>query len=274
MSPPSRLCAVDLDDTLLGADHKISARNAQAIAAVRAEGVVVVLASGRMYETTLPFVNQLDLDTPVICYNGAIVRHPRTGETWLQEQVPAELAAVVRAYATENHLQLNYYLSGHLYSAAMTPWLELYQSRTNSPIELLNDFNSALSGTTPIKMIIVDSPQRTDELLPVFRDRFAGELYVTKSNDEYLEFLPPAANKGTALAAVAARYGVLRAETVAIGDSWNDIPMLRWAGIGVAVGNAKTDVKAVAERVVATNAEDGVAQALYESFHIEMPTGP
>src|SRR5262249_35861994 len=163
-------------------DHEISPRNARAIAALRCENVIVVIASGRMYETTLPFVRQLGLDTPVICYNGALVRHPGTGEIWLSEQVPADLADAVREYAEQHNLQLNSYLPGHLYTRADTEWMQLYHRRTGSPVEVLPDFTKALHGTTPIKMIIVDSPQKTDELLPEFRERFASKLYVTKSN--------------------------------------------------------------------------------------------
>jgi Cof subfamily protein (haloacid dehalogenase superfamily) len=274
LTPPFRLCAIDLDDTLLNPEHQLSARNAQAIQAVRARGVIVVIASGRMYETSEPFARQLRLDTPIICYNGAMVRHPVTGEIWLQEQVPAELADIVRDYAEQHQLQLNYYLPGHLYTAANTSWEQLYHRRTGAEFEVLPDFNRALHGTTPIKMIIIDAPAKTDELLPVFRERFAGQLYVTKSNDEYLEFLPPNASKSRALAAVAARYEVPQAETIAIGDSWNDIPMLQWAGLGIAVGNAKAQVKEVADLVVASNAEDGVADALQCVFGIEIPAHP
>jgi Cof subfamily protein (haloacid dehalogenase superfamily) len=269
---PYRLFAIDLDDTLLGPDHQISPRNSAAIAALRAEQVIVVLASGRMYETTTPFANQLELDTPIICYNGSMVRHPGTGEIWLEKHVPSDLADTVRDYAERHQLQLNYYLSGHLYTRAMTPWVQLYHERTGAPVEVLPNFSNALRDTTPIKMIIVDTPQKTDALLPEFRERFAGKLYVTKSNDEYLEFLPLHADKGKALALVTERYGVAQAQTAAIGDSWNDIPMIEWAGLGVGVGNAKQQVKAAADLVVATNAEDGVADAIQKIFGIKTPS--
>jgi Cof subfamily protein (haloacid dehalogenase superfamily) len=271
LSPLYRLFAIDLDDTLLGPDHRISPRNADAIAALRGENVIVVIASGRMYETSLPFVRQLELDTPVICYNGAMVKHPGTGDVWLAAQAPADIADEVRDFADRNGYQLNYYMPGHLYTKADTEWSQLYHRRTGASMEVLPDFTRALHGTTPIKMIIVDSPQKTDELLPQMRERYAGKLYVTKSNDEYLEFLPLNVSKGRALAVVAGRYGVPQPETMAIGDSWNDIPMLEWAGLGVAVGNAKPDVKAAAKRIVATNAEDGVADAIRQVFGIETP---
>jgi Cof subfamily protein (haloacid dehalogenase superfamily) len=263
---PYRLCAIDLDDTLLGPDHQISARNARAVHAVVERGVIVVIASGRMHETTLRFADQLALDTPIISYNGAMVRRPHTDDVWLQERIPAGPAQVVADYSQEHDLQLNYYLNDHLYTFAYTPWMRLYQERTLAPVEVRADFYDLVRGKEPTKLIIVDSPEVTNGLLPVFRDLFGDRLYVTKSNDEYLEFMPPHANKGAALALVAARYGVTAAETVAFGDSWNDVPMLKWAGLGIAVGNAKPAAIAAADRTVLPNDRDGVAIALEEIF--------
>jgi Cof subfamily protein (haloacid dehalogenase superfamily) len=267
-SLPYRLCAIDLDDTLLGPDHRLSERNCRAIRAVIAQGVTVVLASGRMFATTVRFAEQLDLDTPVISYNGALVKNPRTGEVWLQECVAPNLAARVLDYCRERRLQLNYYLNDHLYTAEQTPWLDLYHRRTSAPFEIVPDFYTALREEAPTKVIIVDAPETIDRLLPYFRAMFGEALYVTKSNAEYLEFLPPKANKGAALELVTRRFGITAGETLAFGDSWNDIPMLQWAGLGIAVGNAKPEVIAAADRTVRSNAEDGVGVALEEIFGV------
>ncbi len=264
---PYRLCAIDLDDTLLDDDHHVSERNLRAVQAVAMLGAIVVVASGRMYATTRPAVSRLGLTTPVICYNGAMVRIANDGETWLDETVPADLAATIRAYARANSLQLNYYLDDLVYTAAVTPWMELYQKRTSAKFIVLgDDFETRLAGTSPTKLVVVDAPDKIDALLPVQRDHYAEQLYVTKSNAEYLEFLPLNANKGTALALVAERYGIPQAQTLAFGDSWNDVPMLQWAGMGIAVANAKPEVLSVADRVVGGNAEDGVGIALEEIF--------
>ncbi len=267
-SLPYRLCAIDLDDTLLGPDHRISARYARAVRAVVERGVIALIASGRMYQATLRFAEQLGLETPIIAYNGAMVKNPHTGAVWLHEQIPANRAAIVLEYCARHNLQLNYYLDDHLYSAAYTPWLDLYHKRTLSPVEIVPDFYTAMRDKAPTKLIIIDSPERTDGLLPYFRGVFGSSLYVTKSNDEYLEFMPPTANKGVALALTAERLGVTAAETVAFGDSWNDIPMIRWAGLGVAVGNAKPEVLAAADKTVLRSDEDGVGIALEEIFHL------
>ncbi len=268
MSENYRLCAIDLDDTLLGPDHKLSHRNAAAIHAVVEQGVIVLIASGRMFAATMPTARQLDLDTPIICYNGAMVKHPRTGEVWLEHSVAPSVASELMDYCRDNKLQLNFYWQDILYSAEYTPWLELYHGRTSAPVEIMPDFYTSLRNIAPTKLIIVDDPKVIDRLLPEMRERFGDSLYVTKSNTEYLEFLPPGADKGAALEFVAERYGVTAAETIAFGDSWNDLPMLKWAGLGVAVGNAKPEVIAASDRTVLASAEDGVGIALAEIFSL------
>lgn len=263
-----KLCAIDLDDTLLGPDHQLSERSARTIRQCIDQGVIILVASGRMFAAALPTAQQLDLDTPIICYNGAMVKHPKSGHIWMEESVQPRLARQVMEFAYDHKLQLNFYWQDMLYTAAYTDWLKLYHERTSAPIQLEPDFYQRFRDTAPTKLIIVDAPDVIDGLLQPLRDRFGEELYVTRSNAEYLEFLPPGANKGTALEFVANRFGVTAEQTIAFGDSWNDLPMIQWAGLGIAVGNAKPDVKAAAQRTIGTNAEDGVAIALEEIFSL------
>ena len=263
---PYRLCAIDLDDTLLGADHQLSAENEAVIRDVVSKGVKVVLASGRMFASSLPTALKLDLDTPIVCYNGAMVKHPVTKEVWHEDAVSAEIARDVMEYCRGKKLQLNFYYDDILRSAANTQWLDLYLSRTSSPFQVMQDFDSKLRGLAPTKLIIVDDPELILRLLPELTARYGEKLFVTRSNAEYLELLPPNANKGSALAKVAARYGITAEESVAFGDSWNDIPMLEWAGLGIAVSNAKKEVLAIAKKITGSNAENGVGSALKELF--------
>jgi Cof subfamily protein (haloacid dehalogenase superfamily) len=265
---PYRLCALDLDETLLNPEHAISPRNHDAVRALIERGVIICVASGRMHESALPYATALQLDTPIVSYNGAMVKHTRTGEVWLQESIPAERAQIVMDFCQERGLQLNYYLHDKLYTAADTSWLRLYESRTNAPVAFEPELYTKMRTTRPIKLIIVDTPEYTLELMHYFQNLFGDSLYVTKSTDEYLEFMPPEASKGKALAVVAEHYGVTAAETIAFGDSYNDIPMIEWAGMGVAVANAKPELRAIADRIIGRSAEDAVGIALEEIFNL------
>jgi len=264
-----KLCAVDLDETLLGPDHEISARNESAVRRLATLGVNVVIASGRMHESTLRYAKQLDLHGPIVSYNGAVVKEPDTGIEWLHHKVPVECAEEILAYCEDQALQLNFYYDGFVHSDANTEWLQLYCGRTGSPYKIQHGLRSAMRGIAPTKLLIVNTPELTSGLAPYFKKRFEGVLYVTKSTDEYLEFMPAAASKGKALELVADRLGCVAAETIAIGDSYNDIPMITWAGLGIAVANARPDVIKVADRVAERADEDGVARILEDIYGLQ-----
>ncbi len=264
MAAEYQLCAIDLDETLLGPDHQISEGNIAAIRVAINRGLQVVIASGRMHEATQKYASLLGLTGPIISYNGALVKVPATGDEWLHLKTPAPLAAEVMEFCAANGYQLNFYYQGLIYTEADTPWLQLYHGRTGSPYKVQPGLASAMRGLQPTKLLIVDTPDRTNALLPIFREKYAGSLYVTKTTDEYLEFMPIEANKGAALEIVASKLGIGVSETIAIGDSFNDIPMVEWAGLGLAVGNAKPELKAVADRVIGRYDEDGVGRALLE----------
>ena len=175
-------------------------------------------------------------------------------------------------YCRDHNLQLNFYHDGKVLTAAITPWLQLYQRRTLSPVEVVPDFYTALRSERPTKLIIVDTPEYTDSLRPYFVGIIGDRLYITKTSDEYLEFMSPQANKGSALALVARKLGIPQNRTIAFGDSFNDIPMIEWAGLGIAMGNAKPAVQAAADRIVGPNTADGVAIALEEIFDLHGET--
>lgn len=263
------LCALDLDDTLLNSHQELSERNERAVRAILDKGIKVVLASGRIHASAKRFADRLQLDAPIISCNGAMVRTTLSDEIWHHDTIPGDLAIQVMDYCQAHNLQLNYYRDDRVYSKEYTPWLQLYHTRTKVPLELLPDFYTRMRGLPSTKLVIVDSPERTDALAPIFKEMLGAYLYITKTTDEYLEFMPPQANKGAALQLVAERLGVPIEETVAFGDGNNDIPLLETAGLGIAVGNAKARLKSVADRVIGHHDEDSVGIALEEIFSLK-----
>lgn len=263
---PYRLCALDLDDTLLDSHQELSERNERAVQDILKKGVNVVLASGRIHSSALRFADKLNLDAPIISCNGAMVRTSRSNEIWLDESIPGDLCTPIMDYCEEHNLQLNYYRDDVVYSKEYTTWLQLYHTRTKVPLKLIPDFYAQMRGLSSTKLVIVDSPERTDALAPIFKEMLGKYLYITKTTDEYLEFMPLQANKGAALRLVAERLGVDMSETLAFGDGNNDIPLLQAAGLGIAVGNAKSALKAVAGRVIGHHDEASVGATLEEIF--------
>jgi Cof subfamily protein (haloacid dehalogenase superfamily) len=207
----------------------------------------------------------MGLDTPVIAYNGAYIKQERTGETLLDEHLDLATAQELVAFCAHEGLHLNYYLRDTLYTAQATQWSDLYAARTGAVIHPVGDL-SIFADQAPTKVLIVDEPARITRLYAEMSARYAGRAYVTISNAEYLEFMPPTVNKGTALAVVAEHYGIPRARVIAFGDAGNDIPAIAWAGLGVAMENAHPEVKSIADRIAPRFDEDGVAAVLEEIF--------
>jgi len=259
------LVALDLDYTFLNAELRINPRNAAAVKRCTELGAKVVITSGRMFRSTMRFVTELGLDTPTITYNGAYVKQESNGRVLLDEKLDLEVALELVDFCDREELNLNYYLDDTLYVAKITPWGELYSQRTGAPLHPVGDLRK-LTDRAPTKVLIVAAPERIvqlrDELMPKYRER----SYVTVSNIEYLEFMPRDSDKGKALAVVADYYGIAQERTIAFGDADNDIPMIRWAGLGVAMENARPDARDAADRIAPPHDEDGVAVVLEEIF--------
>ena len=246
---PYRLAAIDLDDTLLGPDKKISAANAAAVQTLREHGLRITLASGRRHENMLRFHRQLDLNGPIVSCNGALVKDAETGETLHEHRVPADLAAEVVADGTRRGMTQNYYhTNGGLYVREKTPWSDLYQQRTGSELNFVGDLTQLL-GDSPLKIIWVADAEEVARLFPEMEARYAGRLYVTVTDAEYLEFMALGVSKAVGVAAVAARYNIEASQVLAFGDGNNDVPLLQWAGLGVAMHNARASAKSAARLV-------------------------
>ena len=261
-----KLIALDLDGTVFGDDLLVTPRTRAAIGAARAQGVHVALATGRTFASTRRIAADLGTDAPLICYQGAWVRDPSTGATLLHQTVPRPIAAEVIAMARAGDWQCNLYVDDQLYVEQIKPESGIYfqLNRTTPPhpvpdlLALLHD-----APTDPTKLILIRPTEaETDATLAQIAAHFGAAVYVTKSYPVFAEVINPAVDKGRALALVAAHLGVAQAETMAVGDGMNDLPMLQWAGLGVAMGQARPAVHVAADVVTAPLAEDGLAQAI------------
>ena len=259
-----KLAAIDLDGTLLGATHTVSLANAEAVQVAARQGMCIVLASGRQFATIDVFAGQIGLPptSPIIAYNGAMIR-THGGETWFYQPLPADASQAIVHFCAVHGAHLNLYLHDTLYVREDTPWGRLYQERTGTVPQVTGDL-AQFDGQQPTKLLLIDTCEVTDRLLKHFQAEFGDSLYITKTEDEYLEFMHPQVNKGAALAEIARHLNLTAADCAAFGDSYNDIPMLEWAGRGVAMENAKPELKVVASKVAPSADNDGVAAVLRE----------
>jgi Cof subfamily protein (haloacid dehalogenase superfamily) len=232
-----------------------------AIAGVRAAGAHVIVATGRMFRSVLPYLEQAGLTDPVICYQGAVVADPSTGEFLRHVPIPRERALEAIDVVTGAGFHVNCYLDDTLYVAEVTPEARAYADFQHIEIHAVGDLHAWLAAD-PTKLVAVGDPAALDVLEAELKPRFQGRLYVSKSLPHFLEFAHPSVSKGAGLEFVAERLGFEPQETVACGDGENDRELLDWAGFGVAVANAHPDILARADLVVPSADDEGIATLL------------
>jgi Cof subfamily protein (haloacid dehalogenase superfamily) len=261
------LVALDLDNTLLSADRSVSARNIAALRAAAAQGIEIVLASGRMLPAMEPAAAALGLDVVLVSYNGAAIngRASEGRPRILHRPLHTEIARELYAFARRERLQVNYYLDDVIVSEDqphLRPWIDIYIERTGSPYRFVPSLGDYLD-RAPTKLLLVMEPHRREAIADHFSARLKDRADVVKTDPEYLEFLDPAANKGLAVQHIATQLGLDMSEVMAMGDGENDVPLLQRAGWPVAVANAGAACKAVAAAsTIHDHDHDAVAEAL------------
>lgn len=243
---PYQLAATDLDGTLLGPHKEIGAENLAAVRALQARGTRVVLASGRRHQNSIRFYRQVGLDSLLISCSGALIKDPNTEATLREKPLLPATAAELVAQGQREGYTLIYYHRDHLYIAARNHWTDLYESRVNEQAEIFPGNLADLQGDAALKLVWYGDPEKIKTARSQIEQRYRGRATVVATDPENLEFLDPAANKAEAVAAVAEYYHVPQPATLTFGDGENDAPMLRWAGLGVAVDNANDLAKAAA----------------------------
>jgi Cof subfamily protein (haloacid dehalogenase superfamily) len=281
MHPPVRLVAIDIDGTLLPTfSQTISSRNAEALRAAQRAGVTVAIATGRRTAYTAPLLEGLGLraDMPLITSNGAVTRTlggDPLDRSHLQASVARELCGLLRPFGTlvftfdmvgRGELVLEDFEQAHQRIAL---WVEA----NRDAIEIVQPLENALpDGNDPIQGMVTGGVEKMRQAENALRDSTLSTSCAAVRTEypardlSIVDLLPPGVSKGWALERLAARLGVDRKETMAIGDNWNDVNMLEWAGQAILMGNAAQDLRAMAKlngwKQAPPNDEDGVAVTL------------
>jgi len=258
-----KLVALDLDDTLLDPGLKISAACAQAIREARAQGARITISTGRMFRSALPYAQQLRIDVPLITYQGAWVKNSLSGEILYNKPVPDMLAREIIQYFKAAGVHCHSYYDDQLVMESLSEEGRFYSQLAGVDIVLSNDLLGDLKHYDAMKiMAIIFDERLVLEMEQELRSKYGEKLHITRSKPYFLEVMHPLANKAKALEVVAGHYGIQRHEVMAVGDSYNDLEMIEWAGLGVAMGNACEAVKDAADFVSFSNEEEGVCEAL------------
>ena len=256
-----KLIAADVDDTLLDPQLQLTESVREAVAAVMAAGVKFTLSTGRMFRSAKPYAVSLGLDIPLITYQGALVKNALSGEEFLFRPLPLELAWEIVEHVHTLGYHQNAYIDDVLYMERDTPEGQRYSAIAGVRPELVGDLLLVLK-KAPTKLLTIAEEPLLDRLMEELKFKYAGRVHISKSKPYFLEFSHPEATKGYALQALAEHYGIKREEVIAIGDSYNDLEMLEYAGLGVMVANARDELKAKADYVTTAPNGAGVTEVI------------
>jgi Cof subfamily protein (haloacid dehalogenase superfamily) len=244
-----RLAAIDLDGTLLGPDKQIGPENAAAVQRLRDNGVIVIIASGRRHQNSVRFQRELGLTGPIIACQGGLIRDGESGNVVEAHFLPQSVTRQIINEAERNEIQTIYYHLDHLYVAERhNRWVDLYETRVGERAEILPDLQQ-LDGRRALKLVWYGDPVVLAKIRPEMSANYSDKADVLSTERENLEFMPRGISKATALAKVATECGVRQEEVLAFGDGENDVAMLAWAGLGVAMGHGNQAAIKVAKRV-------------------------
>lgn len=218
----------------------------------------MIVCTGRPFPGATPWVEELGLEGPIVCYQGAQVRE-LDGSVLLDRGVPHDVAMEVIRLARERRLHIQAYRDDELIVELDREEAHVYASHAGMGIHVVSDLDLGMGPTTP-KLVIVAAPEVLEALLPEARRMWAGRLNVATSTPEYLEFTSIESDKASALSFVCERLGIAQDEVVAVGDGRNDESMIEWAGLGFAVEGSPPEVVAAADRTIPGPGHGGIQQ--------------
>jgi Cof subfamily protein (haloacid dehalogenase superfamily) len=259
-----KILAVDLDGTTMGDGEQISPAVVDSLRAAEAHGVRVVLATGRADAPSLRHAARLGLTGPIICYHGGMILDGQTSAILHETIMPSGLAIEAIRWGRQHDRHCLLFAEGQLWTDELRYDRSLYSRWMGLPIREVPALDAALEACQVCRALkVIDFlPQSEKETLSVieaWRAAFAGRLLAMRTHPLFIEVMPPEITKGRALAWLADSWGVPSAQVIAVGDAENDVPMIEWAGLGVAMGQAPAHVQAAADWVAPTVDEDGVA---------------
>lgn len=255
-----KMMTIDVDDTLLNDQRRVTEATKNALAEAIREGVKVTLATGRMFASAKQIASQVGMNVPLITYQGSLVKNLLDDQVLYERWVPSEVARYLFEYAHQNHLHIQGYYDDHLVGLEENEKIKEYSRVSNVPYRI--DSVEHLLSKRLTKLLFFDEPDILDVHSVQLKKVLGDSVHITKSKPYYLEVLHKEGTKGHAVQFLAQHFGCELSQVIAIGDSWNDHEMLEVAGLGVAMGNAVESLKAIAGFVTKTNNEDGVKHVI------------
>lgn len=256
-----KLIAIDMDGTLLTPNLEISPKTIETARKVIEKNVIITLSTGRMYLAALPFANMLQIDVPLITCNGALIKCAKTGKEYYKKTISSTYCKEIIQYCHNNELSLSIYKNDKILIEDNMN-LQIHQHMDKTEPQIVEDINTILDHS--VIKILISSRDRynldyhTRKLYEIYKD----QLNFYFSLPHFIEIVHKDANKKNALEFLTDKFNIKKEEIISIGDNFNDMDMIQYAGLGVAMRNAPDYLKEVADFVTYSNDEDGVNYVL------------
>ncbi len=262
-----KVLVLDIDGTLTNSQKEISLETKRAIQETLKRGHKVILASGRPTQGMRRYERELELeqyDGYLLSFNGARIIACRTGEVVYQQTLPLTIIPGLYAFARDHECGLVTYFGDRIISAFEPDEYVKLESRINGmDIKKVDNFKNYVDFDIN-KCIVTAPPERAEKLVKELADRYQDRLSVYRSEPFFIEIMPQNVDKATSLDRMLESVGLTRENAICCGDGFNDISMIKYAKVGVAMGNAQPAVKEVADYITGTNDEDGLVQVMEE----------
>lgn len=256
-----KLVAVDMDGTLLTPQLEISNETIKAINMVIEKGVIFTLSTGRMYLAAMPFAGMLNLDVPLITCNGALIKCSKTGKVYDMKIIDKEHSSEIIRCCEEAGLSVSIYREDDIYIKKNSENIDIHIQLDHVKPQIVDDFDSLLDGSI-IKIMFSSNKYNLEQYTRKLYELYKEKLNFYFSLPYFVEIVHKGADKRNALQSLALKFNIKREETIAIGDNFNDMDMIEYAGLGVAMGNAPDYLKGAADFVTHSNDEEGVRRVL------------
>lgn len=263
-----RMLVLDLDDTLLKDDRTVSELTRRRLLEAQQQGMIVVLASGRPTYAMQHLAKELCLaeySGYFISFNGARITSCADQHILLSVDISHAQMCKLFDLAQEHGVYIQTYTEDHILVSKDNEYTQIEKEITGMDVIECADFKAEIPKTA-VKAMMLEHPDRLKEVEKTLRPVVENELYMTITKPFFLEFMNPAVDKGKSLVTLAQHLNVPMEQVIAVGDSYNDISMIKAAGLGVAMGNAVEAVKQAADYETADNEHDGVARVVERFF--------
>jgi Cof subfamily protein (haloacid dehalogenase superfamily) len=254
-----KLMAIDIDGTLLDKNSQITQSTCDALQKIKEKGITITFATGRFYPDAIYFAKLLGFSCPMILLHGALIQS-QDGKVIRKQGLPPESIPILIEIAKKEKVPFQIFHENFLVIEKKSKWNDVYLSFSEIKPVIVPDINQYLKNhKSPFSFIYLGTEQRMAKLKKVVEDRLNNTIAIASAHPNLLEIIAPDVSKGRALKELAAMKNIPLSQTIAIGDSYNDMEVLKAAGLGVAMGNAPQEVKDIADYITKDNDNDGIA---------------